>query len=119
MPRRKINRNSLKVNQNACSTIEYEIEYVLYAFQGQLSRQGSSVESTTIVPLHHHTAECAGVGGRSLHQPTEHSKVVLKYVLSHQNLTVHVRPLYWVHQNGLYVVWYKGMLCSCSVSTAY
>ena len=47
-----------------------------FQFQGQLSRQGSSVESTTIVPLHHHTAECAGVGGRSLHQPTEHSKVL-------------------------------------------
>lgn len=51
-----------------------------YMFQGQLSRQGSSVESTTIVPLHHHTAECAGVGGRSLHQPTEHSKVALQNV---------------------------------------
>ena len=41
----------------------------------QLSRQGSSIESTAqqvIQPIHHHTAECAGVGGRSLHQPTQH-----------------------------------------------
>lgn len=39
----------------------------------QLSRQGSSVESAAIVPIHHHTAECSAAG-RSLHQPTEHSK---------------------------------------------
>lgn len=39
----------------------------------QLSRQGSSVESSTIVPLHHHTAECAGAG-RVVHHPTQHSK---------------------------------------------
>lgn len=42
----------------------------------QLSRQGSSVESATIVPIHHHTAECSGLG-RSLHQPMQQSKVGL------------------------------------------
>ena len=41
----------------------------------QLSRQGSSVEShTSSVPIHFHTAECSATG-RSLHQPTHHSKV--------------------------------------------
>lgn len=35
----------------------------------QLSRQGSSVESTAIVPIHHHTVECSATG-RGLHQPT-------------------------------------------------
>jgi hypothetical protein len=43
-------------------------------FVGQLSRQGSSVESGSTMPIHHHTAECSGAG-RSLHQPTHHSKV--------------------------------------------
>jgi hypothetical protein len=38
----------------------------------QLSRQGSSVEST--VPIHHHTVECSATG-RGLHQPTNYSKV--------------------------------------------
>ena len=41
----------------------------------QLSRQGSSVEShASSVPIHYHTAECSATG-RSLHQPTHHSKV--------------------------------------------
>ena len=41
----------------------------------QLSRQGSSVEShASSVPIHYHTAECSAAG-RSLHQPTHHSKV--------------------------------------------
>ena len=40
----------------------------------QLSRQGSSVESTAIVPLHHHTVECSAVG-RGVQQPTTFSKV--------------------------------------------
>lgn len=41
----------------------------------QLSRQGSSVEShASSVPIHFHTAECSAAG-RSLHQPTHHSKV--------------------------------------------
>lgn len=35
----------------------------------QLSRQGSSVESTAIVPIHHHTVECSATG-RGVHQPT-------------------------------------------------
>lgn len=39
----------------------------------QLSRQGSSVESTAIVPIHHHTVECSATG-RGVHQPT-YSKV--------------------------------------------
>ena len=43
----------------------------------QLSRQGSSVEShASSVPIHYHTAECSATG-RSLHQPTHHSKVRL------------------------------------------
>ena len=41
----------------------------------QLSRQGSSVEShASSVPIHFHTAECSATG-RTLHQPTHHSKV--------------------------------------------
>ena len=40
----------------------------------QLSRQGSSMESTAIVPIHHHTAECSAAG-RVVHQPTTYSKV--------------------------------------------
>ena len=35
----------------------------------QLSRQGSSVESTAIVPLHHHTVECSSAG-RGVQQTT-------------------------------------------------
>ena len=43
----------------------------------QLSRQGSSVEShASSVPIHYHTPECSATG-RSLHQPTHHSKVRL------------------------------------------
>ena len=42
----------------------------------QLSRQGSSVESTAIVPIHHHTVECSGTG-RGVHHPTTYSKVIL------------------------------------------
>ncbi|XP_071748261.1 uncharacterized protein Drep2 isoform X2 [Lepeophtheirus salmonis] len=38
-----------------------------------LSRQGSSVESGSIVPIHFHTPECCAPG-RFLHQPTSHSK---------------------------------------------
>ena len=41
----------------------------------QLSRQGSSVESTAIVPIHHHTLECSATG-RGVHQPTTYSKVI-------------------------------------------
>ena len=42
----------------------------------QLSRQGSSVESTAIVPLHHHTVECSAAGRTiDLQQPTTFSKV--------------------------------------------
>ena len=48
--------------------------YCHMLFMFGLCRQGSSVESATIVPIHHHTAECAGVG-RSLHQPMQQSKV--------------------------------------------
>ena len=40
----------------------------------QLSRQGSSVESTAIVPIHHHTVECSAAG-RGVHHPTTYSKV--------------------------------------------
>ena len=40
----------------------------------QLSRQGSSVESTAIVPIHHHTLECSAIG-RGVHHPTTYSKV--------------------------------------------
>ena len=42
----------------------------------QLSRQGSSVESTAIVPIHHHTVECSATG-RGVHHPTTYSKVNL------------------------------------------
>ena len=47
----------------------------------QLSRQGSSVEShASSVPIHYHTAECSAAG-RSLHQPTNHSKVKMTLVI--------------------------------------
>ncbi len=59
--------------------------------------QGSSVESTTIVPIHHHTAECAGPG-RSLHQPTQHSKVSETFTegdaLAHHSKRVHVQHVF-------------------------
>ena len=43
----------------------------------QLSRQGSSVEShASSGPIHYHTVECSATG-RSLHQPTHHSKVCI------------------------------------------
>jgi len=57
----------------------------------QLSRQGSSMESTAIVPIHHHTLECSATG-RGLHQPTTHSKVrPVQYIMTRVNrqLTLH------------------------------
>ena len=47
----------------------------------QLSRQGSSVEShASSGPIHYHTVECSATG-RSLHQPTHHSKVSIAVYL--------------------------------------
>ena len=47
----------------------------------QLSRQGSSMESTAIVPIHHHTVECSA-SGRGVHHPTTYSKVCYNSIRS-------------------------------------
>lgn len=43
------------------------------------------MESTAIVPLHHHTVECSA-SGRGVHQPTTYSKVtnIFRSIASYQ-----------------------------------